>query len=214
MTRIDHKVQFRSYETLLAISMRQRELASMDHLCVIKARKLVERYIGQTFEDVGRLSLELFHHDQDPFVRLRPFSLNVNEELWNEAGDGEPLACFKILHELAHILLHRNPISSFSVSESSQVNFAEDEETAEWQAHIFAALTMAPPYLASNCCDSKSLYERFNFPAEFAPFWLEWRRRRPLVVVSDFCCCCGNQSLVRIGNRSKCLHCSHVTPIR
>jgi hypothetical protein len=211
MTRIDHKVDLRGYETLVAIAMQEREKAGLDHLCVIKPRILVDKYIGSNFPRLGELSLCLSQSDEEPFVGLRPFTLNVNAELWNEAGNGDPLAGFKLLHELAHILLHRHPKSSFSRSETSQVNFAQDEESAEWQANIFAAVTMAPPYLALDCLDSADLYQRFNFPSEFAPFWLDWRRRRPLVRISQFCDRCGNRSLVRIANRTKCVHCGRAS---
>ncbi len=211
MSNLDHKVKFRAYETLLAEFMRERENAGIDHLCGIRPRKIMESYIGSHFSGRGVLSLVLHNDNDTPRVTLDPFALQVNFQLWEEAGDGEPLACFMLLHELAHILMHRHPEYSFSRSESSQLGYAQDEESAEWQANIFAALFMAPPYLASGCGDPKSLCERFNFPSEFAGFWLEWRRRRPLRLVSDFRPACGHQPLTTIGGRMKCTNCGCAT---
>lgn len=211
MSNVDHKVDFRAYETLLAIAMREREKAGIDHLCIIRPRKIIETYIGRHFPGRGVLAL-VQHNDNDPpRVTLDPFALHVNSELWEEAGEGEPLACFMLLHELAHILMHRHPQYSFSMSEKSQMRYAADEESAEWQANIFAALFMAPPYLASGCDDPRSLCERFNFPSEFAGFWFEWRKRRPLRVVSNFCPECGHQPLVAIGGRMKCTNCGYAS---
>jgi hypothetical protein len=91
MKNIDHKVDFRSYETLLARAMGEREKAGIDHLCVIRPRHVVESYIGRHFPRRGALLLDLHENDTQPRVTLEPFALHVNVELWKEAGDGEPL---------------------------------------------------------------------------------------------------------------------------
>jgi ribosomal protein S27AE len=208
--RIDHKVDFRAYETLLARVMSEREKNRIDHFCDTNFRAVVERYVTVDPADRSRPLLVLFDHEGDPFFDRIKFEVHVNRGLWEEAGYREPLACFQLLHEIAHVLMHRNPISSFSSAQHSRVNFAQDEESAEWQANVFAALFMAPPYLAIDCHDRSSFLERFNFPSEFVDFWFDLQKRRPLRFISEFCPRCGAQSLAAIGSRLKCTTCGRI----
>jgi hypothetical protein len=207
----DHKVDFRSYETLMALVMRVRIKHGVDHLCQFAFRRLVEYYVTTDQTEKDKLRLVLFEHDREPYFDRINLTLNVNRGLWEEAGYREPLACFKLLHELAHILWHRHPYYSFSLSEHSQIGYAQDEESAEWQANVFAALSMAPPYLALECEDRESFMERFNFPPDFVGFWFELRERRPLRFVSEFCSECGVQPLARISSFLKCTNCGHAS---
>ncbi len=142
---IDHKVAFRSQETLLALVMKERDANGIDHLCIVRFRSIVEWYITTDSNNRTKPRLELFDHDGEPYFDRIKFTLNVNRGLWEEAGDGEPLACFMLLHELAHMLMHLHPQYSFSRAEHSQYRWAQDEESAEWQANVFAALFVAPP---------------------------------------------------------------------
>ncbi|WP_425351463.1 ImmA/IrrE family metallo-endopeptidase [Methylocystis bryophila] len=129
--------------------------------------------------------------------------------MWDEAGDAipEPLACFKLLHELAHAKFHKHAISSFSYSTESQIAYAENTESAEWQANAWAALVMAPAYLAVGCDDRASFMCRFNFPSEFYDFWRALQERRPLRMSSEFCLRCGSQSVAIIASRLRCIAC-------
>jgi hypothetical protein len=207
---IDHKVSFRSQETLMAYAMRQREKLCVDHLCELPVRQLIERYLRKDPSDTERPRLILFDHDREPFFNRKLNTLNVNRELWDEAGFREPLACFKLVHELAHILLHRHPKVSFSRSEYSQLSFADDEESAEWQANVFAALFIAPPYLANGCNAHASFLERFLFPPEFVEFWFRLRERRPLRFSVELCPRCGSQHAAIIGDRFRCDNCGQI----
>jgi ribosomal protein S27AE len=207
--RIDHKVRFRALETILEIVFIERNRNGIDHLCWVKFRRIVENYININGDVPQKPKLILFDADRPPFFDRKKFTLNVNRELWAEAEIGEPLACFMLLHEVAHILMHLHPIVSFSRAEHSQINFADDEESAEWQANVFAAFFMAPPYLAIDCTDNQSFLQRFNFPAEFVQFWFEIRNRRPLKFVTEFCPKCGTLPLVRVGRRLRCQNCGH-----
>ena len=207
---IDHKVDYRSYETLLALVMREREKNGIDHLCVVRFRSIVERYITTDSGDKTKPLLVPFDHDGEPYFNRIESTLNVSKGLWEEAGYDEPLACFKLLHELAHMLMHLHPQYSFSRAEHSQFRWAQDEESAEWQANVFAALSMAPPYLAIECVDRTSFLQRFNYPSEFVDFWFELRKRRPLQFVTEFCSRCGVQPLAKIGSRLRCTNCGKI----
>ncbi|MGA3062889.1 MAG: ImmA/IrrE family metallo-endopeptidase [Methylocystis sp.] len=206
---VDHKVSFRSYETLMALAMRERKRWGVDHLCQISFRRLIENYIATDSTQNDKPQLVLFEREADPYFDRIKLTLNANEGLWEEAGYREPLACFKLLHELAHILLHRHPKQRFSSADRSQINFAQNEESAEWQANVFAALFMAPPYLAIDCEDRASFLERFNYPPEYADFWFELRRRRPLTFAQEFCPECGTQKLAQIASNLRCTNCGY-----
>jgi hypothetical protein len=202
----DHKVTFRSYETLVAFVMSLRRRHGIDHFCVFPVRKLIENYVSVVPAGAPKARLILFQEEREPFFNRVQNTLHVNEDLWAEAAIGEPLACFKLLHELAHILLHQHPEYSFSQVEHSGLSFIEDEESAEWQANVFAALFMAPPYLALDCQDRRSVAERFNYPAEFLGFWLDLRARHPLAQSHSICGYCGGQQL-RVGVWVRCNTC-------
>lgn len=213
MSEVDHKVDFRAQETLMAIAMRERERAGIDHLHAFKARSLIESYIGQEFQGRGKLKLATFSENQEPYVKLNPFGLHINHKVWHNAGrnDADPLTSFKLLHELAHILLHRHPKSSFSRSQNSNIEYAQDEESAEWQANVFAAFSMAPPYLAIECKNRGSLLRTFNYPEDFVDFWFDLRQRRPLKFFPDYCVKCGMQPLAIVGSRFRCTNCGHIS---
>ncbi len=202
----DHKVTFRSYQSLLAFVMTLRRSHGIDCRCEFLVTRLVECYVSIEPTDPPKTRLVLFEDEREPFFNRVQNTLHVNKDLWAEASIGEPLACFKLLHELAHILLHKHPEYSFSRAEHSGMAFVQDEESAEWQANVFAALFMAPPYLALDCHDRRSFVERFNYRSEFVDFWFQLRKRRPLESASSFCSGCGSQ-LIRVGSWVRCTNC-------
>lgn len=208
--RVDHKVDFRAYETLLTIVMNERRESRVDNCCDIPFRAVFEQYVTLDRADCSRPLLVLFDGEGEPYFDFRNFEVHIGRGLWEEAGYREPYACFKLMHELAHILMHKSPIAAFSVARNSQVNFAQNEDSAEWQANVFAALFMAPPYLAMGCNDRRSFVERFNFPAEFVDFWFDLQRRRPLKFIADCCPHCGSQPMAIVGTRLKCTNCGKV----
>jgi hypothetical protein len=203
---IDHKVHFRSYETLLWQAMRVRERMHIDHATQFNFREIVEQYI-----DDGRISISFNEEEDEPYFNRTNLTINCNRGLWEEAGMREPLASFKLLHELAHALFHRHPLSSFSSSTSSQLTYAGNEESAEWQANLFAALVMAPPYLAIGCNDRRTFAERFNFPSEFIEFWFAQQKVRPLRYSPQFCSKCGSQTVAIIASSLRCVTCGNIS---
>lgn len=206
----DHKVAFRSYETLVSIVMGLRHKHGIDHLCEFNIFKLMSHYVSMDQADVSKTHLILFEEESDPFFNRIQNTLNVNKYLWAEALIGEPLACFMLLHELAHILLHKHPKYSFSRTEHSGLKFISDEESAEWQANVFAAVFMAPPYLALDCNDRKSIAKRFNYPSEFIGFWMDLRARHNFMRFHSLCSFCGGHQL-RVGAWARCNTCGKIT---
>jgi hypothetical protein len=208
---IDHKVIFRAYYTIMQIVMLERRRNGIDHLCSPNFRRVFESYVVREGNDKRKPRLVLFDRAGDPFFDRKSLTVHVNRELWREAGWQEPLACFMLLHELAHILMHLHPVHSFSRAEHSGLASFSDEESAEWQANVFAALFMAPPYLAIGCVDRASFSGRFNnFPSEFIDFWFALQERRPLQSRLEFCSKCGCSPLIEVGSLLMCTNCGTV----
>lgn len=208
---IDQKVLFRAYYTIMQIVMSERRAAGIDHLCTPNFRRVFETYIILEGADKRKPLLVLFDGAGDPFFDRNSFTVHVNRDVWREAGWQEPLACFMLLHELAHILMHLHPLHSFSRAEHTVLAPFSNEESAEWQANVFAALFMAPPYLAIGCSDRASFSQRFNnFPSEFVGFWFSLQERRPLQSRLEFCPKCGCSPLIEVGSRLRCTNCGTV----
>jgi len=206
---IDHKVAFRSQQAILYRVMRERQIRGIDHLCCYNTRRVIETFLNLEKNDKSKPKLVLFVENIEPHFNFKQFTINANRVLWEEAGFGDPLANFKLLHEIAHSLFHKHPFSSFSSAKHSQMAYAQDEYSAEWQANVFACFFFAPPYLAFECKDRKTFSERFHFPSEFIDFWFYLNKRRSLEFACEFCSRCGSETLVRIGHRLKCLNCQH-----
>jgi hypothetical protein len=210
----DQKATFRSYEMLMERVLRERLRLRIDHLCQPRHRATIEAYVGTNGADNAKPRLVLFEEDGEPFFRRPSNTLHANRELWEEAGIGEPLACFKLLHELAHAILHRHPHQGFTSAKHSLLRIAQDEESTEWQANVYAALSMAPPYLAIECNDRHSFHDRFNFPSAFTDFWFELRDRRPLKFTDVICPECGSYRVVKIGSLMRCVNCGQTSRLR
>lgn len=203
----DQKTVFRSYETLLESVLRHRNRLGVDHLCQPRFRSMVIEPSLYSEANPSKPKIALFDYDGEPFFDRRTFSINAHIELWKEAGEGEPLACFKLLHELAHARLHRHPHHGFTTADKSLLRIAQDEESSEWQANVFAALSMAPPYLAIECNTRRSFHERFNFPSEFTDFWFALRAKRPIRFAHRLCSKCGSDRVASIGSLLRCVDC-------
>jgi len=97
------------------------------------------------------------------FVSKGGSTLYIRESLIDDAAKGDPEAVFDGIHELGHIILHRNvqaPLARMATRDN-QAKFLQPEESAEHQANVFArtflmtddeiALYPTPDLLAENC---------------------------------------------------------------
>lgn len=77
----------------------------------------------------------------------RTITLNIDREIWELAKIGEPEARFIVAHEIGHIVLHDHEAKAFSDDDGSRLSQFEKEETAEWQADIFAICFLMPAHV-------------------------------------------------------------------
>jgi predicted SprT family Zn-dependent metalloprotease len=99
------------------------------------ARTLAQKEILKT----GKLNIQFYKassKDSPAYVTYNPTTLHVDYVTWQEADGGVPDARFIIAHELGHIVLHDHYAQPFSGIKKDWIQF--DQESAEWQANVFA----------------------------------------------------------------------------
>jgi len=202
----DYKVRFRSYRAVADLAHEARIRLGIDHYFTFNIVNAIRRLIGKEFDKLGVLHLDVFEHDNDPvsYVTFDPLTLHVHREIWNDAELGEPKSRFILAHELGHMLMHGNYRQAFSEDEQSRLKFVQPEESAEAQAHWFAACFIAPDYLARKCESESELCLQFDFPSDFASVKLDDIKRHAPSYMGEACSTCGNFTLVRNGT---CLNC-------
>jgi Zn-dependent peptidase ImmA (M78 family) len=107
-----------------------------------------------------------------------------------------------LAHEIGHIVLHEHDVKHFSSDPRIQIKFAQQENSAEWQANTFASHFLIPePVLASfdNLADliAKTwVNEQFVLSRHDSAFVSSIRRHTQQAGVCDVC---GNFSVTSDG---------------
>lgn len=83
--------------------------------------------------------------------------VQISESVYAKLLAGDYRARFTIIHEIGHLLKHRNITPSFA--RSSGHGFFED---SEWQADCFAAEFLMPPELAARCRNVADIQATFG----------------------------------------------------
>lgn len=205
----DHKVRFRSYRAVADLAHEARKRFGIDHCFTFNIVKVIRRLVGKEFDKLGVLHLDIFEHDYDPvaYVTFSPLTLHVHREIWDDAELGEPKSRYMLAHELGHILMHGHYKQAFSEDEKSRIKFVQPEESAEAQAHWFAACFIAPDYLARLCKSESELCLQFDFPPDYAATKLDDIKRHGPSYTGEACSTCGNFTLVRVAGFLKCETC-------
>src|SRR5262249_25437440 len=152
----------------------------------------------------GALKIEFydreFKEDDPAFVSFDPLTLNVDRKIWADAKAGEEYARYVIAHEVGHIVLHDHHAKSFSKDPSDQLRFADDGQSAEWQANTFARHFLLPDPVVQKIRDMTLLASLCLVPEAVAlERILAVKReqdRQNRVFGGGFCSDCGNFSLV------------------
>lgn len=93
--------------------------------------------------------------------------MHVDREVWELAGQGEPMARFIIAHEIGHVLLHDKSAKAFSNMGEGRAKFA-NENCAEWQADTFAGHFLVPTELVLELQNAFSIATRCSVPRQMA----------------------------------------------
>jgi hypothetical protein len=146
----DHYVGFRSEETIAQLAMKLRDAHSSRCDPTFNIIDFIERTLPRYLKTIkkGPLKIEFydreFTQDDPAFVTFGPLILHVDRTIWADAKIGEEYARFVIAHEVGHIVLHDHSAKGFSNDRSAQIRFADDGQSAEWQANTFAGHFLVP----------------------------------------------------------------------
>jgi hypothetical protein len=229
---MNHKVPFRSEETIAAIAARCWAASPQQRPLTFGVVEFIKNVLVEQGIDVvvkpgshkkGKLVIAFFDREfpqDDPayveFARDRRdnyVTLNVDREIWRLAGLGDSDASEILAHEIGHILLHDHYANAFSLDANGQRLFSgtSKEDFAEWQAITFAGHLLIPTHVARRYSDPKILSAVTNTPERQAQDRLIAIQNEKKILNSryagEICDGCGNFTLVRDGRRLTCDHC-------
>ena len=149
----------------------------------------------------GKLSLQLFDRasvwDSPAEVSFDPVTLHFDRRSWANAKSGQPHEVFIAAHEIGHVMLHDATAQEFSSEKEARISFRKsDDESAEWQAHIFAGHVLLPTHTVQKFNDSEKLAFLCNAPDQLALERVTTVRNIKKILngaqFSDYCTECGN----------------------
>jgi IrrE N-terminal-like domain len=145
-------------------------------------------------------------------------TLWVDFDVLQEAKLGDPTARRILSHELGHLLIHDGERLNYSDLTNGRNSAPQDEESAEWQAEVFAhfflvseeAIVDTRPslHIAHSIGVERELLESVrNYDDSRDVF----RFTKKIEYVGDSCGECGNFTLLRNGTCLKCDTCGSTT---
>jgi hypothetical protein len=235
MGSINHKVAFKSEQTIAAIAARCWSISRQIRPYTFDVVRFInDILIADGIDTVvttqgrkkGKLTLKFFARqfpqDDPAYVefdctRDDYVTLNVDHEIWRSAEAGNSEACEILAHEVGHILLHDHYANAFSSDPTRQKLFAgtSKEDFAEWQAITFSGYLLVPTIAARKFNDAKMLAAVTNTPQRLA-------QERLVAVLStkkvlnpsyegEICRGCGGFTLVREGRYLRCDICGIIS---
>jgi hypothetical protein len=194
----DYFVSFLSEGTIGQIATERRAAMGHRNSPSFNITDCVER-MKSDWRKKGKFCVKFFDAavDQKPaYVTFNPPTMHIDREVWKLAKLGEPEARFIVAHELGHLFLHDHHAKAFSELPSERIKYAENENSAEWQADTFAEHFLLPDHLVEAFYDARDLAASCNVSESLARKRLEAivdrdRRRKR----SDICSKCGNFTL-------------------
>jgi IrrE N-terminal-like domain len=142
-------------------------------------------------------------------------TLHIVEDIWRDADSGRPYARYIVAHEIGHIVLQDEFAVAFSDDKAAQLNFVQDEESAEWQANIFADYFLVPDHIAIKLRESVLIAGLCVVADEVAARRLHAAASAKCVLMppyeGEMCAGCGNFTVVRSGNSTRCDTCGSTT---
>jgi hypothetical protein len=158
----DYKVIYTQVEDIAKIAFTWRDHHDRAHNNSFDITEFVQTTLTMALKKKGPLRIEFFDrafkYDDPAYVTFRPLTLHVDRRIWNDAKAGDGYARFVIAHEIGHIVLHDDSAKAFSSDPSLQIQFAEKEYSAEWQANIFAGYFLLPDQVIERFNDEELLH--------------------------------------------------------
>lgn len=210
----DHKVAFRREETIAEIALAWRRAARNENSATFNVVDFALKVLRKRHKK-GTLLIEFYEGQpgaKPAYVTFDPLTLHVDSEVWELAGLGDPESRFVVAHEIGHIVLHDHNAQGFSEDPNGRIKFATEEESAEWQADVFAHYFLVPNVLAISIYDRKHLAEACSVTRRVAENRMRRVKRLGLLQYEgDACGDCGNFTLVRDRDGFNCDTCGSTT---
>jgi hypothetical protein len=210
----DYKVRYATEKTLAENALLWRKLGDVNNLGYFDIVQFIETVLAPTFKSKGSLKINFINSSGDDdraYVTYRPtVTLHVDSEVWALAKQGDPFSRYILAHEIGHILLHNHYVRQFSNDPTIRLNFVLQEESAEWQANVFAAHFLLPDHIVSSFGGDSSVASICAVPGELAQERIaafKVAERRTKKFEGEFCRECGNFALVRGVRNLKCETC-------
>lgn len=205
----DYFVSYRTEESIAEIALSWRKAGGIFNDANFDIVTFVEKVLTRRLKkDV--LRIEFFNSDiadEFAFVTYEPLTLHIEKEIWNDAKMGEPKSRHILAHEIGHIILHDHYAQRFSNDPSKQLNFLQNENSAEWQANRFADHFLAPDHLVRGFCNSFSLAQSCLLLSELAGERFSKVHQARHGYSGELCPNCNNFSLIRKGLLQGCSRC-------
>ncbi|WP_063683795.1 ImmA/IrrE family metallo-endopeptidase [Bradyrhizobium stylosanthis] len=220
----DHKVPFRSEDFIAAIAMKCWHIGTVPGSKQVDLKVILTELEAHGVESLvqirgmkrkGRLRIEIIDDDAGKYPAYVTFSprltLHVKRTVWTRFQQGYSEERVIIAHEIGHILLHSDDAKPFLRDPSLQIQFAENEDSAEGQANLLADHLLIPNHIGRSIPDPARLAFACNVPDRFAFERLDsiGRIKERLSVVDNCepCPACGDFAVTTEGGRKKCKSC-------
>jgi hypothetical protein len=173
MTLRDYYVQFRREETIADAAVRWRRAGGSETAPYFNIVRFVLEVLRPTLQRQGiDLHLKFFEgRDEDlpAYVTVEPLTLHVDREIWESAERGDPRSRLVVAHEVGHIVLHGTyPKAAFSDDPEVRLKAFPQENSAEWQANVFADHFLVPTRIASAFGSAWQIFASCGVPLEVA----------------------------------------------
>ena len=90
--------------------------------------------------------------------------IQIRNDVYERAADGEPRDRFTLCHELGHLMMHRG----IALSRIDPTSPPKIYCNSEWQADIFASYLLIPPDLLESCASIPRVMAEFGVSFEAA----------------------------------------------
>ena len=226
MSLIDYKVPFRSEGFIAEMAAICRQIGTLPGSSLVNLKTILDELKAHGVESIfeirgmkrkGRLSIEEIEdnpYEFPAYVKFTPtLTMCIQESILARFKEGRSGERVIIAHEIGHIMLHNDEAKQFSRDKNLQINFAEDEHSAEWQANRFADHLLIPTHLAQQINDVSRVAFSCNVPEKFASERLTNVRQIKKVLNrpcdGEPCPSCGEFSLIPDVSKRKCQACGY-----
>lgn len=156
--RDDHKVDYKTEETIAGIAAGWRSADGTPRDAFIDMRHFFEVTLLNRLKEPYTVEYdERLPPARPAYVTFAPLVLHTRRDSFAKGCSNIPYERYVLAHEAGHMIMHSFYAQAFSNDPSLQINFAEYEYSAEWQANIFADHLLVPTIIVSNHLDAYSL---------------------------------------------------------